>query len=750
MTHWLIWGSIILHAVELPTGKAPVPLSFPHFPSRLYTFIWRNWELVPVERIARTVNASPDQIRNIATSMGLSKQPAFSTKWPEHSYITIIRSNWHLLPYSQLLTLLGWTPEHLAFTLKEDDFLFIKLGRLKPACKPIQYHEPTDQERQRAAEISSITQTLPKPEHSEPLLSFIRNLSSPPSSSKSFPTNCRFSPRFCSSYFGATGDPLLDDTLGSFPEGYLQHLRNSGVDSIWLPVVLYKLTPFPWEPALSDQYEKRLNNLKQLVQRAHRYNMGVYLYLNEPRAMPLTFFKKHPELKGVQEGGYASLCTSVPEVHQYLRDAISKICRRVPFLAGFFTITASENLTNCWSHHRGNQCPRCSTLGPETVIADVNRAITEGIHDASSRARLLVWDWGWTDSWISGIIHQLPQDVSVMSVSEWAIPINRGGIATTVGEYAISVIGPGPRARRTWKLAAQAGLPGIAKIQANNTWELAAVPYIPAVANVAQHIANLRDTPVRGIMLGWTLGGCPSPNLEIVSLMGENTEIPPATALQKVAEHRYGKAWAPFILRAWNQCSQAFQEFPYHGGVLYHAPLQMGPANLLWPTATHYRATMVGLPYDDLDSWRSIYPPDIFIQQLRKVAKGFQEGLATLENATVPMPKTQQFIKNIQQEKRIMEACAIHFQSVADQSHFILCRNLLQTCIEPGEKQELIRELRELLEKEIQHATRLRYLQMEDSRLGFEASNHYFYTPCDLAEKVINCHYLLHSWHSLN
>jgi len=33
---------------------------------------------------------------------------------------------------------------------------------------------------------------------------------------------------------------------------------------------------------------------------------------------------------------------------------------------------------------------------------------------------------------------------------------------------------------------------------------------------------------------------------------------------------------------------------------------------------------MVGLPYDDLASWRAIYPTDTWIGQIRKVAEGFE------------------------------------------------------------------------------------------------------------------------------
>ena len=86
------------------------------------------------------------------------------------------------------------------------------------------------------------------------------------------------------------------------------------------------------------------------VARARRHGIGVYLYLNEPRAMPLNFFEKRPELKGVAEGDHAALCTSSRPVQQFLTDAVESICHAVPDLGGFFTITASENLTNCWSH----------------------------------------------------------------------------------------------------------------------------------------------------------------------------------------------------------------------------------------------------------------------------------------------------------------------------------------------------------------------------------------------------------------
>ena len=52
------------------------------------------------------------------------------------------------------------------------------------------------------------------------------------------------------------------------------------------------------------------------------------------------------------------------------------------------------------------------------------------------------------------------------------------------------------------------------------------------------------------------------------------------------------------------------------------------------------------------------------------------------------------------------------------------------------------RELIAILNREIELARRLFELASADSRIGYEASNHYFYVPLDLVEKVVSCDYL--------
>src|SRR5262249_54933252 len=73
---------------DLPKGSAPSPVSLPHFPDRLHAFVWRNWPLVPIERMASVVGARPKDIVRMGLAMGLSTHPRISRKQWIRSYLT--------------------------------------------------------------------------------------------------------------------------------------------------------------------------------------------------------------------------------------------------------------------------------------------------------------------------------------------------------------------------------------------------------------------------------------------------------------------------------------------------------------------------------------------------------------------------------------------------------------------------------------------------------------------------------------
>ncbi|MGV8091111.1 MAG: hypothetical protein AB2L24_04515 [Mangrovibacterium sp.] len=744
--------------VQLPQGKTIPPELIPHFPNRLYAFIWRNWNLVTLEKMAQVLKAKGSDVEKLAKSMGLPdyKKPEWEAR---QIYITLIRRNWHLLPYEQLLDLVEMTPEQLNFSLREDDFLWVKLGMLKPQCGPLYYETPGKEAIKRAQEIRSVLKnTVSKAVSEEPRFAFVSDIKN---TGNPLPKQCQKdkppkeqdqkgkSLRFIYSYFALYGDPLLNDDADIFPDGLLGKLSDLGVNGIWLHVLLRDLAPGGKAfPEFGANHEIRLKNLRKTVEQAKKYHIDIYLYLNEPRSMPVSFFENpgipgREQTKGVREGDYCALCTSNEDVRHWMMDALTYVFTEVPELGGVFTISGSENLTYCNSHGAWQQCPSCREKSGDEVIADANALIAQGVHRASPEAKVIIWDWGWNRHGIAtGVIDQLPENVWLMSVSEWGLPIERGGVQSKIGEYAISAVGPGERAQKHWHAAKANGLKTVAKVQFNCTWEIAAVPFVPVMDLIAEHCSNLSSSGVDGYLLSWTLGGYPSPNLEIPQLF-DRTPVPAKEeVLDELALKRYGEKGAPFSRKAWTIMSDAYREYPFSGGVVYYSPVQIGPANLFRPEATGYSATMSGIPYDDLNRWRSIYPAETFARQFEKMASGFAEAIPLLEKAVSLADIGRR--PDVQSELRYAKVVRIHFASIANQVRYILLRdqyNLPDTTL--AGKKELSEKIRTVIENEIMLAKELYYLVLEDSRIGFESANQYFYVPNDLLEKIISSRQIL-------
>lgn len=735
----------LLAQEQLPVGSHPPAVEFDHFPNRVYALVWRNWNLVEPARIAQTIGSTVNDVNQLAASMGLPPAEPISLDFKKQIYITIVRRNWHLLPYDQLLTLLDISSEELEFSLKEDDFLFHKLGNLKPKCSPLVYEQPDKKALARAREIKQLVQKHYKDaliQPGEPLFSFIQDLSSMDELPKqrSLQESDEEGLRFIYSYFGVFGDPLIDTEIDPYPEGLLARLAANGINGIWMHVVLNQLAPGGDSfPEFGKKHEERLANLRRIVERARKYGIKIYLYMNEPRAMPPSFFENRQEMAGSRGGDFIAMCTSNNKVLNWVSNSLTHVFQQVPDLGGVFTITASENFTHCASHGNQKDCPRCSKHDYADIIADVNKAITEGVHKGNPNAKVIVWDWGWYGhSYAPDIIAKLPKSVWLMSVSEWSKPIERGGVSSNVGEYSISAVGPGPRAERHWALAKAAGLKTVAKVQFNNTWELSAIPWLPTLDLVAQHASNLAGTDIDGVMLSWTLGGYPSPNLEIAHEFAQHPDAEPDAVLNALAIQRYGDEAAPYARKAWTAFSKAFQQFPYHIGVVYKGPQQYGPANLLYVNPTGYSSTMVGFPYDDMDGWRGPYPQEVFVSQFNKVAEGWNEGLDFFKEVIQLSDEKG----TAQADWNVAKAAYLHFASVANQGRFIMARDtLLRNDLSDFNRRKYKKQINTILNYEITLAKELFQIAKNDSRIGYEATNQYYYIPQDLIEKVINCEY---------
>ena len=681
-------------------GMDAITLS--HFPTRQQAFIFRAFEYIPIEKIAKILRTDTDTVRRAAEEMGL---PDFAPGdlWLSRGYITVIRRMWHILPYEQLLELLDVDGATLARLMREDDFLDIKLGA-KPRCDRVEWRELTDGERRETEKIRRVMKGLDFSgrrafdfEYSVPKIHF----SGEP----------RFATRMIYAFSGLYQHAFDVDSEEFLPDEQLRAYQSLGINGIWTQGVLSQLTPFPFDPSVSAGYLERVGKMRKMTERLAKYGIKLYLYLNEPRSMPREFFDGHPDLMGHVRDGDACLCTSVPEVKKYLTNAVQSLCTAVPLLGGFFTITRSENLTNCYSHSGFKNapctCPRCKDRSAAEVISETVGCILDGARRVSPDIDVFAWSWGWGDDNLD-IIEALPEWVKLLSQSELDIPFEFGGVRGNVLDYSMSIIGPGERAKSEWRAAKKRELGLGAKVQINTTWEASTVPAIPVSPSVEEHIKGLVGEGVEHLLLSWTLGGYPSDNLVTAAkYFYEHCEIEDENNGMRAAEQQFVRA---------------FREFPFHMDVLYQGPQNAGPSNLLYETPTGYKSTMTCFAYDDLPGWCGIYPVDVFEAQFEKLCKGWEAGLALIP-------------KGDKSERAIMaRATYCLFRSSLNQIKFIRARDEGRTA-----------DALALARQELAVAEAMLSLMNKNAAIGYEAANHYYFSKGQMAEKIINCHHVINS-----
>ncbi|MBE6394087.1 MAG: hypothetical protein E7044_08560 [Lentisphaerae bacterium] len=715
---------------ELPSGKTIQPLELPHFPDRCHAVIWRNWGLVPVARLADVLHTATENVSRAAEKMGLPGNPEVSPRWLKYGYQTIIRNNWHILSYKQLLKLLDWSPEHLALILKEEDFLWQKLGAGKPDVPEVCF-QPLSPEQELAAQKirKTVAHYFPNytTEYLEEPFCFEKHFSLKPLNVEQE----QFEFNFIHPYSAGCGDVFLSDLEQTIPDSLLEQYAAMGVKGIWLHAVLYLLVPVPGAEQFSENWEMRRKSLKALVDRCLKYGLKLYLYLNEPRAMPLAFYDLKPHWAGKDVPALETkmICTTRSEEPlQYLEQAMYELWSDISGLGGAFCITMSENPTNCHYRFLSSECPYCSQTTPEKLIAEILHAMERGMHRAAPEAKMIVYDWEWRQvpedrlnvekevAFVSRVLPLLPENIYLATVSENALDIDICNTQFRLSDYSVSLIGPSEKSKAIWREADKLGIPVTAKIQANNSWELSSVPYIPVPYLIWEHLENLKKAGVRGLMLSWTLGGYPGGNLELIN-----------SSPEECAARKFHPALAEKVCRAWKCFSDAFREYPFSQSLLYTGPANYGPKNLLFLQPSGRNVTMIGFPWDGINAWKGPYSKEILREQFRLMTEKWSCGLKLLEE--VRSSVAAQELSDFQDILTVSQAAYCHLKSAYLQICFICLRDS-----DPDKE-----KMTAVLDEEIILAQKLAEICRRDSRIGFEASNHYFYSLNDLLEKVISC-----------
>lgn len=680
------------------------------FPAAWQNVLFINYGKVADSVLADVLKTDIRTIRREAERLGLEKI-CFNVEWKGKGYISLIRNNWHFLSVSQTAKLIGVSSEELEKILIDDDFLFIKLGSVKPDTGETVYSPLSEADVKRTEEIAANVRREFIPYERKPFDFKIAERSGKISRGAG-------GERVLYNYNALYGDALLEGKFDNYSEEYLRELAANGVTGLWLSGQLSYLSADPFAAAPDDRYILRRRNLNKLCGRCAKYGIKIFLYLNEPRARETKFVPQ--DLRGHTERGFSSLCLEHADTCGYLSSAVEDLCRNVPSLGGLITITMSENLTHCRSL-AGCNCAKCRNIPPQRLAAKVNNLIAEGVRRAGSSAKVIanLWGWssfmGWTDEMVCEGIALLDNDIEVMVVSEYGKKIEKGGVPSQVIDYSLSNVGPSESSKKIMEYAVSSGRTVWAKIQVNNSWECSSVPFLPVYALVAEHADNLDKLGVENFMLSWTLGGYPSFGLRLIDKKYRGKR-----GLARFFAEGFGKN-AAVVENATNKLCEAMREFPFSLNVLYFAPHTMGGGEFWTTEKISSKATMVGFSYDDIDFYSIPFGSSVYVLQMEKLTEGFRSACELLNG----IDGGEQLLADV---KLFSEVTYLHYRSALNHARFTLekRRNF------PDKEKAL-----SIVADEMEAVRRLYALQSRDARIGFEASNQYYYNENTLLAKLV-------------
>ncbi len=465
------------------------------------------------------------------------------------------------------------------------------------------------------------------------------------------------------------GDEILAEH-DKFDDAYFKTVTDGDYAAIWICGRLRDLVTFEEAPHWDNNNAARIEALNDIIKRGKKHDVGIYLYINEPRG----FFKddpiyeKYPDLKGspsqlAKEPGLEGVepdyafCTKSTFTERYLTGGFARLFAMCPDLAGVIMITTTEITSHCFSHvdelnllneeskRRTVSCPRCENTNGADTIVDVIKKIHAGIRQSSKTAKIVAWNWSWGMHEASPqeqMITALPRDVIIQC------DMQRGGSKTTDGvdmivdEYSFSYLGPSPLFIGTAEVCKKTGHELWAKMMVNVTHEFLVVPYLPLYFRLAKKTIAIRDYNSMGWMGCWNYGGITTtPMAKLGSKIFTDdsfSEDKIESEVQDLAQQMYGTENADAAFRAWKEFDTAFEFFPFDMALIYYGPHMHG-TGLEWIFAEEetpmpwYWMKNTGRSTNNLSTWCTFFTPQQVVYFLSKLTNRWKVGVEILAEA---------------------------------------------------------------------------------------------------------------------
>jgi hypothetical protein len=308
-------------------------------------------------------------------------------------------------------------------------------------------------------------------------------------------------------------------------------------------------------------------------------------------------------------------------------------------------------------------------------------------------------------------------------------------MASAEDEYSLTYIGPSPRLTASLEVAREHGLKTAAKLQICATHENATCGYMPLPYNVHEKFEKIREFGVAAAMLSWDFGNYPSLPLEVAawySWSANNEEID--WLLGGIITRDYGPAHIADMIEAFRIFKRGYSHFPIHQALVARNPVNRAPGYPfpLEPTGKPMAWSFIpdDVWGDALDTWPGSYGP---------------EGVQRCYEAVADeCEKAMPFLDRVESDPRLPKAgragvavgrAAYHqMRSAALLMKFLLTRNAR---IGKASREELLRELRPIIEAEVAHLKVFVPYVERTPILGFHGeAMEYLYTADLIREKI--------------
>lgn len=526
--------------------------------------------------------------------------------------------------------------------------------------------------------------------------------------------------------------------LDEFPDEHLSAIAHSGMDAILVFVRDVNMTP------------SGFLDFNELISRASRYGLDVYAY---------SYYKSelHPDDEGAgdfYDGTYGRLFRECPGFKGIIlvgesvafpsRDErvspgnMSKAPDGIPYTkprAGYFPCRDYPEWINC---------------------------VKKSIRNYSPDADIVFWTYNWgyaPEKERLELIESLPKDISLMVTYEMFETYQVGSFKQTVADYSLAFEGPGFYFESEAKAAAKRGIKLYAMTNTGGlTWDIGTIPYEPMPYQWMKRYSGLRkahdEYGLCGLMESHHYGFWPSfiGDLAKQCFIAEN--ISPEKCLNDVICSRFGSANMQEILEALKLWSEAIRHYTPSDADQYGA-FRCGPSYPLClikeikPPAESFahfgnRILFTTYPADYapttiLPCGRGMLPSlrlNGELESLGKMQQYMEEGLTILKNITDPSAELM-FLINLGEYICCCVKTGIHAKQ------WYLTTSKLKTETNRHEVLDMIKEVRNLIDAEMDNAKRALPLTERDSRLGWEPSMDYIGGSDNIKWKIRHLEYVM-------